>query len=504
VSNPRRWERWRSARRWVQALSLLAFTALVVFTQRDAPVAVDAGVLVGMDPLAALVATVAQRRWLMVFLPAVGILLATLLLGRVWCGWLCPLGTLLDWIRPAQAPHAPSRRWSRIGHALLVIILMMALWGNLGLLILDPVTIFVRGATQLVLPATNWLVTRAEYALYDIAPFRGAVDRVDAALRGTLLPYAQPYYAVAGALAGAMLVFGFNWVARRGWCRYVCPLGAMLGLVSKLAPFRRKVSEACIDCGRCARICPTGAIDQEQGYASSASACIVCMECPPECPVDAIAFSKATPEKRWEHDPRRRQLLGAAVAGVGLAALGRVTPSSHHPNARLIRPPGANEEELLRRCVRCGACVRICPTHGLQPSLAEAGLEGFGTPVLIPRLGPCDYGCTACGQVCPTEAIPSLSLAIKRNTPLGVAFVDRDLCLPWSGASPCIVCEEMCPVPDKAIVLQDVVTTYRDGSSAMFQAPVVERDRCIGCGLCESKCPVAGEAAIRVRIDPLA
>ena len=148
-------------------------------------------------------------------------------------------------------------------------------------------------------------------------------------------------------------------------------------------------------------------------------------------------------------------------------------------------------------------CLRACPTHGLQPALYEAGVEGFWTPIFQPRLGNCEYGCTTCGQICPTGAIPPLDLDTKRLMPIGKASIDPVRCLAWSEQAPCIVCEEMCPLPDKAIKLIERQAAWPDGTPYTLQLPVVQPDLCIGCGLCEHKCPVSGEAAIRVGIDPL-
>ena len=147
--------------------------------------------------------------------------------------------------------------------------------------------------------------------------------------------------------------------------------------------------------------------------------------------------------------------------------------------------------------------MKICPTSGLQPasppspqSWGEA--EGIWSPRLIPRLGYCDYGCNACGQICPSGAIPPLSLAEKRTKIIGLAVVDRDRCLPWASAIPCIVCEEMCPTPEKAIRLEEIPSTNSNGEIVMLQQPYVLKDLCIGCGICEYRCPLVGEAAIRV------
>jgi len=118
--------------------------------------------------------------------------------------------------------------------------------------------------------------------------------------------------------------------------------------------------------------------------------------------------------------------------------------------------------------------------------------------VLIPRLGYCDYSCNACGQVCPVQAIPHLSLEEKRNQVIGKAYINQDRCIAWSDHQACIVCEEMCPIPEKAIYLEEQEILLRDGSMTTIQLPHVERDKCIGCGICEYKCPVNGEAAIRV------
>jgi NAD-dependent dihydropyrimidine dehydrogenase PreA subunit len=114
------------------------------------------------------------------------------------------------------------------------------------------------------------------------------------------------------------------------------------------------------------------------------------------------------------------------------------------------------------------------------------------------RLGACNYGCTACGQVCPSGAIPLLSLEEKRETVIGVAAIDRNRCLPWAYNKMCIVCEEMCPRPSKAIRLEEVQITTADGLQQTLQRPYVDRDVCIGCGICENQCPLEGESAIRV------
>ena len=169
-----------------------------------------------------------------------------------------------------------------------------------------------------------------------------------------------------------------------------------------------------------------------------------------------------------------------------------------HPG--LIRPPGAQDEgRFLSHCLRCGECMKVCPTSGLQPTLGEAGLEGLWTPVLRSRLGYCDYACHACGQVCPSGAIPPLSLPEKRRQVIGVAVIDKDRCLPWASDTPCVVCEEMCPVPEKAIELGGRrLITRADGSQDYLSRPRVVAERCIGCGICEYKCPLEGRSAIVV------
>ena len=116
----------------------------------------------------------------------------------------------------------------------------------------------------------------------------------------------------------------------------------------------------------------------------------------------------------------------------------------------------------------------------------------------MPRLGYCNYGCNACGQVCPSHAIPSLDLDVKRQTVIGVAVIDRNRCLPWSGGVPCIVCEEMCPMPEKAIGLEETTVTDSRGQPIVVQRPVVLSELCIGCGICEYQCPVAGRSAIQI------
>jgi MauM/NapG family ferredoxin protein len=516
----------RRIRPWVQLAAFLLFVGLVIAAGRSGFIPGD--LFYRLDPLAGIAGAVAARHIVPALLIGAGIaLVAALLLGRAWCGWLCPLGTLLDWIPARQTKHHepdPAPRLRAAKYFLLAVIGVAALLGNLTFLVLDPITLTYRTAAVAAWPAANALITAAEKLLYVIPPLQGPIDAFETALRGTILPMQQPLYAlnivIALLFAG---VLALNAVRRRFWCRYLCPLGALLGLVSRVAWLRRTVGDTCIECQRCARACPVGTIDPARGFRSDPSECIMCLDCVPTCPGAGQQFAghwhffrsqgvcaprssgqdPATPfglnpAPRQPYDLSRRQFLAAAGTALAAAGLFAAEPAAARATPHRILPPGALNPEFLARCIRCGICLKVCPTSGLQPSMGAAGWAGAWTPVLVPRLGHCDYTCNACGQNCPTDAIPPLDLETKRTMVIGQASIDRNRCIPWADNRNCLVCEEMCPLPEKAILLEAVTVQTVQGETVEVKLPHVLRDRCIGCGICENRCPLNGEAAIRV------
>jgi MauM/NapG family ferredoxin protein len=443
-----------------------------------------------LNPLAAL--AVLASSWL---LPAgLAIALATVavtvLFGRAFCGWICPLGTLhhaASWLtrRLRRGAHHQVNRWRphfRLKYLLLAGLLVAALAGTLSIGLLDPISLATRSFAAGLLPAFSAL-TGAE----------GQRPRT---------------FAFAWLTGGIFLglLAANRWIVR-WWCRALCPLGALLGLGARAAIFRIHVDPAlCNECHLCVRDCQ-GA--DEPFAKHRVSECHVCLNCVAVCPEDAISYRPFAPAAalRGGVDLPRRQLLGAALAGVAALPLLRASSAEASPDA--IRPPGAlPEEAFLARCLRCGACVNACPTSALQPSLTTAGLEGLYTPVLVARRGWCEPSCTRCGQVCPSGAIERLTPEAKGWTrggseggtrvKIGTAFFDWGRCLPWAMTTPCVVCEEVCPTSPKAISLEPADAVRADGRVVHVQRPRLDPDRCIGCGLCEAKCPVASPAAIRI------
>ena len=258
-----------------------------------------------------------------------------------------------------------------------------------------------------------------------------------------------------------------------------------LGLDQKAAlqEVRRCINWSCAECTLCAQVCPMGTIEPKN-FTSHPSECTMCMDCMAVCPARVTSFRGGwISSPVHEYDPSRRQLLAsAATAVVGFGLLRTGVGKSEDPF--LLRPPGASPEaEFLAKCVRCDQCIKVCPRQILRPALFEAGWYGIWTPVLVPRLGGCDYDCNACGQVCPSGAIPPLPLEEKRKAVIGTAKVDFDRC------TRCMKCVKECP---KEALEEGRV----EGRKGAF--PIVLVERCIGCGACEYVCPVEGEAAIRV------
>ena len=486
---------WLNLRAAIQALAFIGFLALFL---NAVPL------LMRLDPLAVLANFISGRSLPPFAFIALAMTVLALIFGRAWCGWLCPMGTLLDWLsfnkwRPGKI--AIPDGWRSVKYVILIAIILAAVFSNLTLLIFDPLTIMVRTFATAVWPALDFTVNAAESALNNTPALQEPLARFDNAIRPLLLPTTELYYPdgwlFAAIFAGIILL---NLAAERFWCRYLCPLGAFYGLISKISLVRRRVNSNCIGCKLCENACPTGTIRRDRDCSSDPGECIMCLQCMDACPCSTSDFGPMyAPAKLNSYDPVRRQLFLGLGAGVLLAMLFKLNLFSGRRNPYIIRPPGASDEDMTAKCIRCGECIKACPTGAIQPSRLEAGAETLWTPLLVMRSGFCQYSCNTCGQVCPVAAIPALPLAQKKVTIIGRAFIDRDRCLPWAQDTPCIVCEEMCPVPHKAIRLSGVHVKKEDGSTVYLQRPTVQAGRCNGCGLCEFKCPVAGEAAIRVQ-----
>jgi len=505
LPNKTRKNGWVLARKITQDIALLVFFMAVVFSRQNGLPSNLVDLTIQLSPLAMLSHLLSSKTFLAGSSLSLILLLSSLFFGRAWCGWLCPLGTLLDLFRFSKkgAKKQPPESLRKLKYGLLMVTLLSALFGNLTLLFFDPLTIFVRSTTLTLLPALDRIIYAIERLLIKIPFLSEPVFGFDAWLRPAILPSVAPsiqYAFLVGLFFAAIILL--NLVAERFWCRYLCPLGALLGLPSKLAFLQRRTKATCSECGLCTNDCPTDTINPQKNYQSDPSECTLCMNCLQSCQKDSLSFSPKWQPATWQpYDPDKRLFLSTLGISIASVALLSVDWIKRKANSFLLRPPGVvDESEFLSKCIRCGICLKECPTQALQPDFSQSGMEGAWTPILMPRNGFCDYGCNACGQNCPVQAIPPLSLAEKRQTPLGHAYIDHNRCLAWSDHTNCIVCEEMCPIPQKAITLDHQQITLVDGSQVDLLLPVVDRNRCIGCGTCENKCPVIGDAAIRVYI----
>ncbi|MBM4466474.1 MAG: 4Fe-4S dicluster domain-containing protein [Chloroflexi bacterium] len=442
----------RVLRKSSQLLFLALFGYLLIRTRSPLPSTLAVDLFLRTDPLLGLVSMISSRTLVIKALPALLLLSSTVILGRFFCGWICPLGSIHFKLQTSTFKLQTSTfklqtSTFKLKEPLLIFILTAALFSASFVWLFDPLATLTRTFTMglrsgVFLAILLWAILLAIVALNVIGP--------------------------------------------RFWCRNLCPLGGLLGLLARFNVFQRRVSEECDDCLACQEACPVGM--SPSPYLKSE--CLQCRSCLGACPVEAITFQtrwpKINPEDKF--DLSRRRFLASLGVGILAAASLRASRLIGSRGRGVIRPPGALEEDkFVASCVRCGKCVQVCPTGGLQPALFEAGIEGLLTPRLMPRIGPCQADCLLCGRVCPSGAISELTLEEKRRTQIGLAGIDRQRCLSWSEGITCLVCSQVCPY--EAIELRWMNGSYR---------PTVKEGQCVGCGTCEYQCPVEGPAAITV------
>ena len=489
--------------RRLQILLFSLFLFLLWLAAYPLPAWLEVDLFLRLDPLISLGSMAAARAFIPRVAWALVILGLSLFLGRIFCGYICPLGATVDfadWLhgkkRAGENSFEEQGSYRNLKYCFLIGLGGSALVGISWIFLFSPLSLATRFYSFAVYPLALMVSNLFLDVFRPLFPHIGLGHLAFAHLS---VPQYNTNLFVA-LFVFAILALGV--VKSRFWCRNLCPAGAMVALFSMRPLFRRVVSQRCTACGKCVRACPMAAISKD--FKSTAhSECITCLRCREICPEQAVSFAVTTkvPVMGKEVDLGRRRVLGAGAAGMAAAAVAMTNLHHLHEqespralrSSRLIRPPGAlPEPDFQARCVRCGECIKACLTNTLQPVWFEAGLSGLWTPKVTARLAGCEQGCNLCGRVCPTGAIRPLDLEEKIFAKIGTARIEKSRCIAWEQDKKCLICDEICPY--NAIASQ-FAAAHR------VTVPVVDENKCNGCGYCEDKCPVIGESAIIV--EPL-
>lgn len=446
---------------------------------------VPAETFLAIDPLVSISTAIASRTWVWSLLWAGVMLAVCVVFPRGFCGYICPLGTLIDlfdWVIGKRVERFRVKHdgwWVHLKYYILTGVLIAAMFGVLLTGVVAAIPVITRGF------------------LFTLAPLQ-----MGAARGWHQVPPLNAGHFVSIALFAVVLALGF--FRPRFWCRYVCPSGAVFSVFNFWRVGERKVESSCIKCNKCVEICPFDAIKPD--FTTRTADCTLCQTCGGVCPTHAIKFVE-----RWnltdlkkENDPptheiplaRRGFMASAAAALVAFAGVKKVFGARlDDPNRYVpVRPPGSlPEPQFLQACIRCGECFKACPNNVLQPMGFEQGLDGLWTPQVVANWSGCDPSCNNCGNVCPTGAIRALPLIEKRSAKMGLAIINEKTCLPHAGREACQMCVDECTVAGyNALEFVRVgVEVDKDGlpvEGSGFAAPVVIPSKCVGCGLCQSRC----------------
>jgi len=416
------------------------------------------------------------------------VLLLTFLFGRVYCSFLCPLGVLQDVIHFFTKRYKKSKiyRYRKaqnvLRYSILGLTIIFLLFGSILLVnLLDPYSLFGKIGSNIFRPVyylgNNILAGILEnMGIYAIYPVK-----------------LKSYSWVVFGYTFSILYF-IGWLVYkygRLYCNTVCPVGALLGLVSRFSIFKIKLNESlCNSCGACGAKCKAQCIDTKNKKVDF-SRCVGCMNCLTACTSNGVEFTSKSQQLKLKplkvENNRRKFIKSSALLPIGILGLSKDGFSEELKKGMVpvekeyhVIPPGAlSLQHFTNHCTACHLCVSACPTKVIQPSLLELGWTNMMQPYMDFHTNFCNFECVICSEVCPTGAIQPIELENKKLTQLGISKFIKENCVVYTDETACGACSEHCPTKAVNMVF------YKD----KLNIPEVNKDICIGCGACEYACP---------------
>ena len=434
------------------------------------------------------------------------LLVLTLLFGRVYCSVICPLGVMQDiisWIHGKtkkknrfRFSYSPAINWLRYGVLALFIVALVAGLHSLVALV-APYSAYGRIASNLLAPVYQlgnnffaWIAERAgSYAFYSTEVWIRS---------GATFAVAAATFAVVAVLA---------WKHGRTWCNTICPVGSVLGLFSRFSVFAPVIdTEKCRNCGLCGKQCKSSCINMKE-HEIDYSRCVACMDCIETCKEGAIHYAcrygkkgSPSPAQGNVDNSKRAFLVSSAIATTAVAAkaqemkvdggLAEIERAAKPERQTRLVPAGSlSLKNFADHCTACQLCVSVCPDQVLRPSTS---LMTLMQPEMSYERGYCRPECTKCSDVCPAGAIRPISVEEKSSTQIGHAVVCLDNCVVNTDEVSCGNCARHCPAGAISMVRKN------PDDPKSLRIPVVNEERCIGCGACENLCPARPFTAIHV------
>lgn len=421
----------------------------------------------------------------------------TLLFGRVYCSLFCPLGIMQDGVAKVASWFKSKKgkrfKYSKPHTTLRVIVCVVSfavlvLFGARFFAWIDPYSNFGKIASQLIDP----LFIGANNLLSEIFS--------DSIFHRSHNPIIWGSFIFGAAFC--LVVVLMSAFRGRLYCNTICPVGTLLGYISKISLFKLAIAkDECIKCNACVNVCKSECIDTKSGEVDE-SRCVVCLNCTTVCKKQGLKFVRRSKINNVTVDKGavsqgRREAIGA-IAGLGAVVVARgIQGNKAGDPAReitgIIPPGGVSLEHLKNNCTACQACVEACPNRIITPAFGEYGAANLMLPTIHYKKQFCGFNCNVCSNVCPNGALKPLSVEEKRKVQIGrVEFIAKN-CIVFKHKTDCGACDEHCPT--KAITMKE----WHGRPGLYF--PTVNPDMCIGCGGCEYVCPESPKAMV---IRPLA